>query len=212
MSQPAENCVEKEDAWDKHLWKRRFDVMYKARVSILYHLKRERFFDGWDKAISMATAVTATAAVGALFKQKAGADAELYLAAGTAALSLLPLVVNPAQKARVHANAASDFRRLLADCERAGETWSEDECNKQGARIVEIEAAEPAPLCALVIDCQNQLAGAMGRSNERLRLRLHERLFKQYWDFVSTTIRERSEHESGRTVWKSTESTSGRPD
>ncbi len=165
-----------------HCWRRRFDVIYRARLSSLYHLKRERFFDSLDKFTSAITAVAATAAVGAVFKATASSSGlEVWISAGVAALALVPLVFNPAQKARHHALLAMEFRRLLADCEHAGEHWEEARCNQMTGRALEIEAAEPAPLAALVADCQNQLALAEGGSPPA-RLRWHETMLKNWVD------------------------------
>lgn len=165
-----------------HHWRRRCDVIYRARLSALYHLKRERFFDSLDKASAAVTAVAATAAVGAVLKATVpGGGLELWVSAGVAMLSLIPLVFNPAQKARHHALLAMEFRRLLADCEHAGERWGEEQCNQMAARALEIEAAEPAPLAALVADCQIQLAIGSG-TKPPARLRWHEKLLKNWVD------------------------------
>jgi hypothetical protein len=172
-----------------YLWARRQKTLYRIRVSTLYHLKRERFFDTIDKITSILTALSATFAVGVLLKKVE--DLELSVSALTAALSLVPLVFNPADKARKHGQAAAEFRRLLADCERAGERWEESLCDQFAARVVELEATEPAPLCALVADCENQLNIATG-SSKRIHLLWHERLLKQWVDFDAAAIHERS--------------------
>lgn len=143
-----------------HLWHRRCALVYQARLSALYHLKRERFFDALDKLASTATAVAATAAVATLLKGRQ--DIDLAVAATTAVLSLVPLVFNPAMKARHHAQLAGEFRRLQADCERAGQRPTEAQCDEFTSRMVDIAAAEPMPMAALVADCQNQLALANG--------------------------------------------------
>lgn len=149
-----------DDALIAHLWDRRCAVVYKARLSTLYHLKRERFFDMLDKTASSATAIAATAAVGTLLKNHESLDVTVALI--TAGLSLVPLVFNPAMKARHHGQLAADFKRLLADCERAGEHLTDKQCDDFTSRLMDIAAAEPAPMAALVADCQNQLSLATG--------------------------------------------------
>lgn len=163
-----------------YVWKRRDSVVYRSRLSALYHLKRERFFDTVDKFASAVTAVAATAAVGTVLK--GNTTWELGLSVAVAVLSLVPLVFNPAQKARHHGQLAAEFRRLLSDCERGGERWSEEFCSAMLARALEIEAAEPAPLAALVADCQNQLALSRG-SKPVAKLRFYERWLKHWVDF-----------------------------
>lgn len=175
-----------------YLWRRRHDTIYHVQVSVLYHLKRERFFDILDKTCSVVTAAAATAAVGVILKKSDTLD--VTAAAVTAALSLVPLVLNPADRARKHGQAAAEFRRLQAECERTGERWSEVQCDQFAGRVVELEATEPAPLCALVIDCQNQLNVASGKASHNVRLTWYERWLKQWWDFDAGRIRARHEH------------------
>jgi hypothetical protein len=93
------------------------DATWRMQLSALYHLRRVRHFELIDKVCSMLTAVAATAAVTALLKQ---ADTlNLIAAAATAALSLVPLVCSPAEKARVHGRLAVAYRHLRALAERA---------------------------------------------------------------------------------------------
>lgn len=162
-----------------HLWQRRHRTIHRCRVSALYHLKRERFFDSIDKLTSAVTAITATAAVGALLKSSANWD--LWASAATAALSLIPLVFNPAASARHHGQLAAEYRRLLAECALSGERWAEHRCDQMAGRVLEIEAGEPAPLAALLADCENQIAIASG-SGPVARLRWYERMLKHWLD------------------------------
>jgi len=186
---PAERDEQAESARYEYLWDRRCKTIYRIRLSVLYHLKRERFFDTVDKTCSMLTAVAATTAVGVILKENHAVD--VYVAAGTAVLALVPLVFAPADKARKHGQAAAEFRRLLADCERSGERWTEAVCDQFAGQVLELEATEPAPLAALVIDCQNQLAIANGKPEERVRLTVVERWFKHWWDFDASAIEAR---------------------
>lgn len=172
-----------------YCWDRRCKTIYRVRLSVLYHLKRERFFDGLDKACSIITAVAATASVGVILKSSASVD--VTVAAIAAVLSLVPVVFNPADKARKHGQAAAEFRRLLAECERAGERWGEQACDQFAGRVVELEASEPAPLSALVLDCQNQLAIASGKPEDRVTLTWFERWFKHWLDFDASLIEAR---------------------
>lgn len=178
-----------EAQYEAHLWDRRCKTVYRIRLSVLYHLKRERFFDSIDKAASMATAVAATTAVGVLLKKIEAVD--LAVAGLAAVLSLVPLVFNPAALARRHGHAAAEFRRLLADAERTGQRWTEADCDAFAGRVVELEATEPAPLSALVIDCQNQLNVANGRPQDRAPLTWLERLLKHWVDFDASKIEAR---------------------
>ena len=86
----------------------------------------------------------------------------IVLAVATAILSLVPLVYNPAASSREHAQAAVEFRKLLAACLRAGQHWTAAQCDDFDAQAVEIEVAEPASLAVLVIHCENQLKADSG--------------------------------------------------
>jgi len=178
------------DSYTSYLWGRRCGTVYRVRLSILYHLKRERFFDHVDKACSMLTAIAATAAVGLILKDHQSVDATVAVI--TAVLSLVPLVFNPANMARQHGQTAAEFRRLLADCERAGERWDEAACDQFAGRVVELEATEPAPMAALVADCQNQLAVARGKPEDQVALRWYERLLMHWWMFDASAINART--------------------
>jgi hypothetical protein len=191
---PASAPASESEAYVEHLWKRRCSTTYRIRLSVLYHLKRERFFDRFDKSMSVLTAVAATAAVGVLLQPTSttGPRWDLYTAALTAIASVLQLVIGPSLLARRHGQAASDFRRLLAACEAAGERWSEAVCDKFASQVIELEASEPAPLSALMADCQNQLSIASGDTGSQLRLTWYERLFMHFLDFDAAAIAARS--------------------
>ena len=169
------------DAQADHLWVRRCSAIYRSRLSTLYHRKRERFFDGVDKLSSAATAVAATSAVALLLRENQSLDSAAAVL--TAALSLVPLIFNPAMKARHHAELAAEFKRVLADAERAGQHWTAAQCDAFAARIIEIEAAEPAPLGGLIADCQNQMELAAG-NGKAANLGLVGHALKHFFDFT----------------------------
>lgn len=141
---------------DQHCWDRRCALIYKVRLSILYHLKHSRFLSGLDKTISILTAASATAAVSSVMKAS-GEPVDMWASAITAVLSIIPLVFNPSEAAKKHTELAFQFRKLLAEFERAGLHWRVDQCDEFTAKLVEQEATEPASLSALVAHCQNEL-------------------------------------------------------
>lgn len=161
------------------LHERRHNIIYKIRLSTLYHRKRERFFDVLDKFVSGFILVTATAAVTSLFQGIAAA--EKTLSAATALLSMIPVVFNPAQKARHHNQLIQQYCQLLSQCEQAGEDWDEKQCNQFSAEFVKISAAEPTALGALVADCQNELALSYGEEPPA-SLNFYHRSFKHFFD------------------------------
>jgi len=188
------SSAEPSDELANYLWDRRCKAVYRVRLSVLYHLKRERFFDSVDKWCSVITAVAATASVGVLLKRVEEVD--VWVAAFTAILSLVPVIFNPAEKARRHGQGAAEFRRLLAEFERTGEHWTQQQCDHFAGRVIELEATEPAPLSALVIDCQNQLAIASGEPDNRVELTWWEGMLKHWWDFDASKIEARANAKS----------------
>lgn len=146
---------QQDEALADHCWARRCALVYQVRLSILYHLMRERFFDQVDKFVSIVTALSATSAVASMLADSGGIGE--FATAATACLSLIPLVFNPASSAKRHGQLATDFRKLRADFERKGEHWDSATCDEMSARLVELESSEPAHLYALVAFCQNQL-------------------------------------------------------
>ncbi len=179
-----------------YCWKRRTNTLYRAQVSALYHLKRERFFQVSDQAISFATAISATAAATVLIKKVEGL--EIWISALTAFLALIPVVYNPAELARRHGQAASDYRKLLADAERTGEHWTTEHCNDYSARLLELEVAEPATLAALVVSCENQLKISLGDRSSQVHLPWWVRMLKQWIDFDPTGLVARDEKRKAR--------------
>lgn len=147
--------TEADNAVYEHCWNRRTSLIYKVRLSIVYHLARERFFDQVDKVVSILTALSATSAAASLLASSAVAGEIAALI--TAVLSLIPLVFNPATAAKRHSELAASFRKLRAEFERAGEHWSAVTCDEMAAKLIEIEVTEPATLHALVAHSQNQL-------------------------------------------------------
>ena len=132
-------------------------------------------------------ALSATAAVATFYKVlKVDGTIEAGASLVTAALAVLQLAWVPATKARHHAHKAYEFRRLLAEGERAGVRWTEEQSNDFYARVIEIEADEPASLPALVADCQNLLA--ISSDGPCVRLLLHERLLMHWVEFDAVTI------------------------
>ncbi len=105
---------------DDYLWKKRYEALYRAQLSVLYHRKRERFFAFWDRA------VTAVAIVGgsAAFAGLGGPDLVRWAAAVVAVTSTMGLVYGLAERARRHGDLARQFLSelpalglLVLDCQ-----------------------------------------------------------------------------------------------
>ena len=87
-------------------------LLWNIRLSALYHLKRERFLDGADKAAKVVSALGGAAAFSQI---KSSGEWGLLITGFIALVSTLTLAYGTAAKARKHAELARDFRRLEAD-------------------------------------------------------------------------------------------------
>ncbi len=142
-----------------YLWKRRDSVLYKARMSSLYHGKRERFLDLADK-LGKAIAVIGSSA--ALWKI-ANPAILAWVLVPVAAWSALSLVFSLSDRAKRHAELGRQWRELIASIEARGEReFTERDVSKWTADAANLEAAEPPALAALVTQCQNQIHIADG--------------------------------------------------
>lgn len=143
----------------EYLWKRRDDVLYKARLSSLYHGKRERFLDLSDK-LGKAVAVIGSSA--ALWKI-ADPNVLAWVLVPVAAWSALSLVFSLSDRAKRHAELGRQWREMIADIESKGEReFTETDVNEWTAAAAKLEASEPPTLGTLVALCQNQIALADG--------------------------------------------------
>lgn len=180
MATDEENCAS-----------RQHNVLYRLRLSCLYHQLRERFFTRLDKSLSVLLVLSATAAMGTFFQVlQLPRWGEAATSVGTTALAVIQLLFDFAGKARHHAQKAADSKRLQAACARAGEKWTNEQCNEWFAQTLEMEEGEPAPMAALVAYCQNQLA--IGADGPTVKLYLHERWLMNWIDFDPAAIDKRS--------------------
>ena len=159
------------------------DLLWRVRLSALYHLKRERFLDGVDRASSAVAALGGAAAFASI---QTNPDFGQSVAGLIAIISACSLVYSPAAKARRHAELARDFRLLEADVVEQTD-WSDEKLAKFSSQYSRLEASEPAALGALVTQCHNELAAAQGSRDHITPLRWYERLLKNWFDFDQST-------------------------
>jgi hypothetical protein len=160
-----------------------WDLLWSIRLSALYHLKRERFLDGVDKAAKFVSALGGAAAFSQI---KDNANLGMVFVGFITVISCLSLVYGPASKARKHAELARDFRRLEADVMTPGAAITREQINKFTGQRLSLEASEPASLGALVTQCHNELCGSSGQKDQITPLRWRDRLFKNWCDIDKT--------------------------
>lgn len=167
------------DVNDRHL-DTRWDLLWRIRLSSLYHQKRERFLDGLDRACKAATAI----AGGAAFAQlRDNPDFGMWVTGGIAIVSTLSLVYGFSGKARKHAQLARDFKRLEAEIVAESTSLSEEKLARFESRLVSLGASEPPALGALVTHCHNELATSIGHTDQVTKLPRHQWLLMNWFDF-----------------------------
>lgn len=157
-----------------------WDLLWRVRLSGLYHLKRERFLDGVDK---VAKGVSALGGAAAFSQIKADPQMGLWITALITVISTASLVYGPSGKARKHSELARDFKRLESDIVGAGAALSMEQIVKFDAQFLKIESSEPAALGALVTQCHNELSVAIGQRSQVTPLPFFQRVFKNWFDF-----------------------------
>lgn len=166
-------------------------AIHRIQLSVLYHHKRERFFDSIDRVVTALTLVSSTAAAAMIFREAGavGRSWELWAALVAAVASSVAVAFNPGTKARVHGQLATDLRRLWSRCEKAGEEWSHEQCDEFTAEVLSIEAGEAAQLGALVAQCENEIAVASGDIEHIRELGWWRSLLMHWWNFDTTCLK-----------------------
>jgi hypothetical protein len=175
QSNPLVNAVD-DGAWV---------LLWRVRLSNLYHLKRERFLDGADRA---GKAISALGGAAAFTQIRSTPDAGLWITAFITVTATLALVYNPSSKARKHSDLARDFKRLEAEIVDCGANLSCDSIAKFEAKFLQIEASEPAALSALTTHCHNELCIAYNKPENVTPLPWHQHLLKNWFDFDQSKI------------------------
>jgi len=173
----------------KHNWRRRYGILNQIQLSVLYHRKRERFFDSLERLMQAVVTASATGGLALLLASQSDKTFELWFMATTAAVSMIQLAYAPGAHAKQHAQLATEYHNLWAEGIAVGEVWSNEECNALQSRSLKIGAAEPPQLGAVVVLCENEIAMAAGQASKVRELPLYMRLLKHLWNFDVTSLR-----------------------
>ena len=145
------------------LWAERHNVLTKLEFSALYHLKRERFFELFDKISKAISVIGGSAALWKSTQQQG--DIIQIIAVTITVTSALSLVLSFSDRARRHAEFARSYRKLLAEIHKKGKRgFTEYDVNQWMAQACEIEAGEPLALSTLVVICQNEITISNGQA------------------------------------------------
>lgn len=171
----------KSDTEQNYLWEKRHSILYRIELSVLYHQKRERFFEVCDKLAKAVAVIGGSAA----FASFAGENGVKTIAAIITVSSTIALVFSLSDRSRRHAGLSRDFRQLESEIVGRGERdFTEDDIKTWDAKTRLLETDEPAALSALVTLCQNELAIATGNAGRVVRVPLHQRLLAHFFNFT----------------------------
>lgn len=164
----------------RYLWGKRHALLERIAIAVLYHQKRERFFEVWDKS----TKGIAIAGGSAALAKVAGDSGLVVVASLITVTSTAALVFGFSDRSKRHAELARNFRTLEAEIVEAGERdFSEKDLSRWEAKQRMIETSEPPALGVLVVVCQNELAIAAGHRDRVVPIPWYKRIFAHYWDF-----------------------------
>jgi hypothetical protein len=190
MTQPDDiSHSEVTDAEYQHNWARRHDSIYRMQLSVLYHRKRERYFDMIERLLQALVTASASGGVALLLAAQNDKGYELWFVAAAAVVSMFQLAYAPAARARQHAQLASDYQSLWSESVAVGEFWSAQMCDSVQSKWLRIGTSSPPQLGALVVDCENELALAYDSKENIRRLPLHMRAFKHLWNWNTTSLK-----------------------
>jgi hypothetical protein len=175
MNQPT-NDSDVEKARDRH-----WELLFAVRRSIRYHMRRQAFFEIWQRLTSGVGVVFGSAALGALLTQlgKDFPSLPIYAAAIVTLATGLDLVVGTARMAWTHAA----LRKRFIDLEKkllGSDQLSEAEYALLFRERLDIEADEPPVLRALDTICHNDLVQALGMNDHQVSLPWYKLLTAQF--------------------------------
>jgi hypothetical protein len=164
--------------WTDANWESRFVIIYKCRLSALYHRKRERFFSLLDK---LTTAFALIAGAGAMTDLLSTAENKAIAGAIVVAVTLPGIVFSWADKSRSFALLAAKFIALEAEIESAG-VLDAEALDKFRAKALLLEMEEPPQLSVLTRICQNEIALASGNFDKVTKIPSWQRYLAQWLD------------------------------
>ncbi|NYT26385.1 hypothetical protein H0A73_22585 [Alcaligenaceae bacterium] len=164
-------------SWDDECWEERERLVYIAQMNRLYHHREERFFSILDRTSKALALIAGSAAASTLLGSEVS---KAWAGFAVACVTLPALVFAWSDRARLHAELASDYTHLEAEIEGAGVLdWPKLDAIK--ARLVSVGAKESPELASLIVACQNELAIAAGQPDKVKPLDWKRRWFKHFF-------------------------------
>ncbi|MGE0357779.1 MAG: hypothetical protein AB7P08_12825 [Burkholderiales bacterium] len=158
----------------------KYQLEVKARISVMYHRRRQAFLERWDFAAKILALVTSAAVI---YGEKYGAHQLGYwIAVATATITMGVVVGGASRKAVQHSVLAARWATALGDMVGVEENSKALEPIKR--RFAEIKRDELPELGALIRLCHREVLRADGCKEADLpQVPCHHRLLAQWVDF-----------------------------
>ena len=161
---------------------KRHRLIYCCKLGLIYHRKRERFFDLIDKGSKALTVVLGASLLAPIVK-----DWVPILGAAVSAFGLLALVYGYNDRKQRHKELADSFSSLRAKVETVGDSPTMEQLNQWHGELHVINAKEPPTLGTLVVLCQNEIAVEENHPESVAKVSWYKELFAEWRDFSTAT-------------------------
>ena len=165
--------------WTDKNWTHRFEIIYKCRLSALYHRKRERFFALCEK---ITTAISLIAGAGAMTDLLDTVTLKAYAGAVVVLFTMPSIVFSWGDKSRSHALLASKFISLESEIEGGG-ILGDFKLNKFHEIVLRLDMEEPPQLSLLTRICQNEISYSSGQFEKITQIHWLKKKFAHFFDF-----------------------------
>ena len=145
--------------WTDDVWKERYKLIYRCRLSRIYHQKRARFFKLCEGLLIGLGIIAFAVNMEQVF---ASNDPTSWLSLIITIL-MFNLPIHHAKMALTHADLAKAFMGIEAKIVTAG-ILTQEQVDNFLAEILRVEMNEPRSLGALLVICQNEIAEMQGEN------------------------------------------------
>ncbi|MDE0343105.1 MAG: hypothetical protein OXK82_08055 [Deltaproteobacteria bacterium] len=141
---------------------RTYGLLFDVRRSVRYHMRRRRFYEGWNTVTVALAVIGGSSAAGAFFSKLDDATwVPAVVAAVVAVVGAIDMAVGTARHASHHGDLARQFIWLEARFSH-GRALSDDEHESLTTDRLRIEATEPPVLRLLDMLCYFETMRALG--------------------------------------------------
>ena len=139
-------------------------LLFEIRLSVRYHVKRQRFYESWERWSNFGLLVLGSATVGTAFHKIQGLEVVVGLL--VTLLSALKITGKFAVKTALHSQFVKDFTELE---KQLVANRDEETVQRVHKSRLTLEATEPAVMINLSIICYNEEVWAQGYNKKNLK-------------------------------------------